>query len=153
MNILMKAIAPALAGVAMLATGAQASERLSTSNRSDQIVIRIDKSEQEMSVMQGGRRLFNWPVSTGTYGYDTPTGIWQPTWFSPNHRSRQYGNAPMPWAIFYNEGFAIHATFDTYALGSRASHGCTRLEVGNAEELYKTVFAVGKENTYIIIQE
>ena len=153
MNIFTKAIASALAGVAMLATGAQAGERLSTSGRSDQIVIRIDKSDQEMIVMQGGRRLFNWPVSTGAWGYDTPVGTYQPTWFSPNHRSRQYGNAPMPWAIFYFEGFAIHATYDTYALGSRASHGCTRLEVGNAEELYKAVFAVGKENTYITIQE
>ncbi len=103
--------------------------------------------------MQGGRRLYNWPVSTGAWGYDTPTGIWQPTWFSPNHRSRQYGNAPMPWAIFYFEGFAIHATFDTWNLGSRASHGCTRLEIGNAEKLYQTVFAAGKENTYIVIQE
>ena len=153
MNIVMKAIAPALAGMAMLATGAQATERLSTSGRSDQIVIRIDKSDQEMTVMQGSRRLFNWPVSTGAWGYDTPVGTYQPTWFSPNHRSRQYGGAPMPWAIFFHQGYAIHATFDTYALGSRASHGCIRLEVGNAEELYQTVFATGKEDTYIVIQE
>ncbi|MCB1356500.1 MAG: L,D-transpeptidase [Maritimibacter sp.] len=153
MNIVMKAIAPALAGVAVLATGAQATERLSTSGRSDQIVIRIDKSDQEMTVMQGSRRLFNWPVSTGAWGYDTPVGTYQPTWFSPNHRSRQYGGAPMPWAIFFHQGYAIHATFDTYALGSRASHGCIRLEVGNAEELYQTVFATGKEDTYIVIQE
>ena len=153
MHILTKTIVSAAAALTTLVTGAQASERLSTSGRSDQITIRIDKSDQEMTVMQGGRRLYNWPVSTGAAGYDTPTGTWQPTWFSPNHRSRQYGNAPMPWAIFYFEGFAIHATFDTYALGSRASHGCTRLEFGNAKELYKAVFAVGKENTYIVIQE
>ena len=153
MNIVMKAIAPALAGVALLATGAQATERLSTSGRSDQIVIRIDKSDQEMTVMQGGRRLFNWPVSTGGWGYDTPVGTFQPTWFSPNHRSRQYGNAPMPWAIFFNQSIAIHATFDTWNLGSPASHGCVRLEIDNAETLYQTVFAVGKEDTYIVVQE
>ena len=63
------------------------------------------------------------------------------------------GGAPMPWAIFFHQGYAIHATFDTYALGSRASHGCIRLEVGNAEELYQTVFATGKEDTYIVSQE
>lgn len=153
MNIIMKTIVAAAAAVATLATGAQATERLSTSGRSDQIVIRIDKSDQQMTVMRGGRRLFNWPVSTGAYGYDTPIGTYQPTWFSPNHRSRQYGNAPMPWAIFYFEGYAIHATFDTWNLGSRASHGCTRLEIGNAEELFNTVYEVGKDNTYIVIQE
>ena len=46
-----------------------------------------------------------------------------------------------------------HATFDTWNLGNRASHGCVRLEIGNAEELYNTVFATGKEDTYIVIQE
>lgn len=158
MKNVLKAFAPALAGAAMLATGmiatgAQATERMSTAGRSDQIVIRVDKSDQEMTVMQGSRRLFTWPVSTGAYGYDTPVGTYKPTWFSPNHKSRQYNNAPMPWAIFFYEGYAIHATFDNWNLGSRASHGCVRLEVGNAEELYRTVFANGKADTYIVIQE
>jgi len=153
MNIFKTTIVSAAAAVAMLATGAQATERLSTSGRSDQIVIRVDKSDQEMTVMQGGRRLASWPVSTGGYGYDTPVGTYKPTWFSPNHRSRQYGNAPMPWAIFFFEGYAIHATFDTWNLGNRASHGCVRLEIGNAEDLYNTVFSTGKEDTYIVIQE
>lgn len=153
MNVLTKSIVSALAAAVVFATGAEAAERLSTSGRSGQIVIRVDKSDQEMTVMQGGRRLFSWPVSTGAFGYDTPVGTYQPTWFSPNHKSSQYGDAPMPWAIFFFEGFAIHATFDTWALGNRASHGCVRLEVGNAEELFKTVYAQGKDNTYIVIQE
>lgn len=153
MHIFKTTIVAAAAAIATLATGAQATERLSTSGRSDQIVIRVDKSDQEMTVMQGGRRLYSWPVSTGAWGYDTPVGTYQPTWFSPNHRSRQYGDAPMPWAIFFFEGYAIHATFDTWNLGNRASHGCIRLEIGNAEELYNTVFATGKEDTYIVIQE
>ena len=59
----------------------------------------------------------------------------------------------MPWAIFYHEGYAIHTTFETSRLGSRASHGCTRLEIGNAEDLYRKVFAAGKENTDVVIQE
>lgn len=148
-----KIIAAAVAAVAIFASGAEATERLSTSGRSDQIVIRVDKSDQEMTVMQGGRRLFTWPVSTGAYGYDTPVGTYQPTWFSPDHRSRQYGGAPMPWAIFFYQGYAIHATFDTYSLGSRASHGCVRLQIDNAQMLYNTVYELGKEDTYIVIQE
>lgn len=153
MSFTSRILVAAAAAIVVFATGAEATERLSTSGRSNQIVIRVDKSDQEMTVMQNGRRLFTWPVSTGAYGYDTPVGTWQPTWFSPDHRSRQYGGAPMPWAIFYYQGYAIHATFDTYALGSRASHGCTRLEIGNAEELFNIVYETGKENTYIVIQE
>ena len=59
----------------------------------------------------------------------------------------------MPWAIFYDKGYAIHAIFETSRLGSRASRGCTRLEIGTAEDLYRKVFAEGKEYTYVIIQE
>ena len=153
MNSFGKTSVFAAAALAVLATGAEATERLSTSGRSDQIVIRVDKSDQQMTVMQAGRRLFTWPVSTGAFGYDTPVGTYQPTWFSPDHRSRQYGGAPMPWAIFFFEGYAIHATWDTWALGNRASHGCVRLDLPNAEKLYNVVYNLGKDDTYIVIQE
>lgn len=139
---------------AVVTTGAaQATERLSTSNRSDQIVIRVDVSDQEMTVMQGGRRLFSWPVSTGGNGYVTPTGTYQPQWFSRDHRSRKYDNAPMPFAIFYDGGYAIHATFSTGMLGRPASHGCVRLHPDNARALYEMVYAQGKDDTYVVIQD
>lgn len=154
MNLMTKTIVPAaLLLAAATATAAEASERLSTSNRSNQIVIRVDKSDQEMTVLQAGRRLYSWPVSTGASGYDTPVGTYQPTWFSRNHRSRQYNNAPMPFAIFFYNGYAIHATFDTWALGRRASHGCVRLSPENARELYDVVYELGKDDTYVVIQE
>ena len=65
MSFLSRFFVAAVAALSVYSTAAGATERLSTSGRSDQIVIRIDKSDQEMTVMQGGRRLFNWPVSTG----------------------------------------------------------------------------------------
>ncbi len=142
-----------LAAAAAAATGAEASERLSTSNRSDEIVIRVDVSDQQMTVMQAGRRLFSWPVSTAGTGYVTPTGTYQPEWFSRDHRSRQYDDAPMPFAIFYHEGYAIHATFADDMLGQPASHGCVRLGIDNARTLYEMVYALGKENTYIVVQD
>lgn len=136
------------------ATGAAlATERLSTSNRSDQIVIRVDVSDQEMTVMQSGRRLFSWPVSTGGDGYVTPTGTFQPQWFSRDHRSRLYDDAPMPFAIFYDGNYAIHATFSTSMLGRPASHGCVRLHPDNARTLYELVYAQGKDDTYVVIQD
>jgi len=41
--------------------------------------------------------------------------------------SRKYYNAPMPHAIFFYYGFAIHGTNDIARLGGPASHGCVRL--------------------------
>lgn len=139
--------------VAAATSAAHASERLSTSNRSNQIVIRVDVSDQEMTVMQGGRRLFSWPVSTAGRGSVTPTGTFQPQWFSRNHRSSLYDDAPMPFAIFYDGNYAIHATFSTGMLGRPASHGCVRLHPDNARTLYEMVYALGKDDTYVVIQD
>lgn len=143
----------AAATVSMMPIAAAATERLSTSNRSDDIVIRVDVSEQQMTVMKAGRRLYSWDVSTGGRGYSTPRGTYQPQWFSRNHKSRKYNNAPMPFAIFYDGGFAIHATFATGMLGRPASHGCVRLHPDNARTLYEMVYEQGKADTYIVVQD
>lgn len=143
----------AAAVLAAAATGAQASERLSTSNRSDQIVIRVDISDQQMTVMQGGRRLYSWPVSTARRGKITPTGTYQPQWFSRNHRSSIYNNAPMPFSIFYDGNYAIHGTYSTSVLGQPASAGCVRLHPDNARTLYEMVWDMGKADTYIVVQD
>jgi lipoprotein-anchoring transpeptidase ErfK/SrfK len=143
----------AAATLAAFATAVPASERLSTSNRSNQIVIRVDVSDQEMTVMQGGRRLYSWPVSTAKRGKITPEGTYQPQWFSRNHRSSLYNDAPMPFSIFYDGNYAIHGTYSTGALGRPASNGCVRLHPENARTLYEMVYALGKDSTYIVVQE
>lgn len=153
---IIKIVSSAAAGLALAAsfsTAAIASERLSTSGRSNQIVIRVDVSEQLMTVLRGGHRLYSWSVSTGGNGYVTPRGTYQPEWFSRDHRSRKYNNAPMPFAIFYDGGYAIHATYATGMLGRPASHGCVRLSLENARTLYEMVYELGKADTYVVIQD
>jgi len=136
-----------------VASAAEAGERLSSSGQSDQIVIRVDVSEQQMLVLRGGRRLYTWPVSTAGEGHETPRGTYQPQWFSRDHRSSLYDDAPMPFAIFYDGDYAIHATYSVSALGTPASHGCVRLAPEHAEKLYELVYARGKDDTYIVVQD
>ena len=150
-NRIMSAAAIFLAATS--ATAIQAEGRLSTSNRSNQIVVRVDVSDQQMTVLRGGHRLFTWPVSTAAAGYETPRGTYQPEWFSRDHRSSLYNDAPMPFAIFYDGNYAIHATFSTGALGRPASHGCVRLAPDNARLLYELVYDMGKADTYIVVQD
>lgn len=98
-----------------------------------------DLSEQRLRVYEGGRMLFDWPISSGKKGFASSTGTFRSTFLSRNHRSRKYDGAPMPCAIFYNGGEAIHATNAVSALGRPASHGCLRLEKVNACELFDMV--------------
>src|SRR5215469_9062601 len=121
-----------------------------TSARAD-VVVQIDKSAQRMSVSVDGVARYNWPVSTGRDGYGTPSGTFHPQAMMRSYFSRKYYNAPMPHAIFFYYGFAIHGTNDISRLGGPASHGCVRLHPANAATLFSLVEHSGPRNTTIEI--
>lgn len=98
----------------------------------------------------GLARTFMWKVSTGKSGYGTPTGAWNPTWLSRDHWSKTY-DAPMPFAVFFTGGYAIHATDAVARLGQPASHGCVRLASDNAAMFFDLVKTYGKSNTKIVV--
>ena len=122
---------------------------LSAAARAD-IVVKVDKSSQRMSVIVNGESRYTWPVSTGIYG--TPSGTFRPQSLARYHRSTIYNNAPMPYSIFYDGNFAIHGTTHVSQLGGRASKGCIRLHPSNAAILFSLVQKEGFGNTRISIQ-
>ena len=106
---------------------------------SGRVVARVDLSSQRMNVYRRGRLLYTWKVSTGRRGYGTPTGTWRIHRMHKRYFSRKYDNAPMPHAMFYYRGFAVHGTTSIKRLGRRASHGCVRLHPKNAAKLFSLV--------------
>src|SRR5580704_14582778 len=70
-----------------------------TAARAD-IQINIDKATQHMTVAVDGTQRYDWPVSTGRPGYDTPNGDFKPNRMDADHFSQEWDNAPMPHAIF-----------------------------------------------------
>lgn len=104
-----------------------------------------------MTVERDGIVVYEWKVSTARPGYSTPTGSWGAKWLSRDHRSRKYDNAPMPFAVFYNGGYAVHATFETKRLGRPASHGCIRLHPENAATFFALASQYGLSNTRIVV--
>jgi lipoprotein-anchoring transpeptidase ErfK/SrfK len=115
------------------------------------VVVQIDKSSQRMAVSVDGAPRYNWPVSTGRDGYGTPSGTYHPQSMARHYFSRKYYNAPMPHAIFFYYGFAIHGTNDIARLGGPASHGCVRLHPSHAAALFALVEHNGPRNTRIEI--
>jgi lipoprotein-anchoring transpeptidase ErfK/SrfK len=115
------------------------------------VTARISLSSQTMTVTQNGMVLYKWKVSTARNAYVTPTGSYRAYWASRHHRSRKYDNAPMPYAIFFKGGYAVHATFDVKRLGRPASHGCVRLHPSNAATFFSLAQKYGLSNTKVII--
>lgn len=111
--------------------------------------VSIDLNKQRMTVSENGQTVHSWPISSGRSGYRTPNGTYRPTWMSKMHYSRKYDNAPMPHAVFFTGGFAIHGTYATGMLGRPASHGCVRLSPSNAKTLFNMVGRHGRGQTQI----
>nr|WP_246734838.1 L,D-transpeptidase [Chelativorans sp. ZYF759] len=117
-----------------------------------QLVAQVSISTQTMTVIQGGKVIHSWKVSTARRGKVTPVGSWTAKWLSRNHRSSRYNNAPMPYAIFYNGHYAVHGTDQIGRLGTPASAGCIRLHPQNAAKLFALAQQVGLKNTRIVVR-
>ena len=116
------------------------------------VQITIDKSTQQMIVERDGRPLYQWPVSTGRAGFDTPSGKFRAFRMEKDHFSKEWDDAPMPFSIFFTEkGHAIHGYLDTKNIGRPASHGCVRLTPANAEKLFALVQEDGVLNTTVVL--
>lgn len=102
------------------------------------VKVDIDLTRQRMHVdsNEGG---FDWPISSARSGFYTPGGSFAPTHLERMHYSKKYHMSPMPYAIFFRGGYAIHGTYSTASLGRPASHGCVRLSPGDAATLYGMV--------------
>jgi L,D-transpeptidase catalytic domain len=111
----------------------------------------VDKSAQQISIIQNGSLLYVWPVSTGRDRFSTPSGVYTPERLERSWFSKAYYNAPMPHAIFFHNGYAIHGSYDIARLGGPASHGCIRLHPQDAALLFAMVEREGPGNTAIMI--
>jgi lipoprotein-anchoring transpeptidase ErfK/SrfK len=136
-----------------LATGSMMLGLGHKADAANQLVARVSISQQTMEVLIDGRTAFEWRVSTGRKGYGTPTGSYKPTRLNVMWHSRKYDNAPMPHAVFFHGGYAVHATYETKRLGRPASHGCVRLHPDAAADFYQLVETFGPSNTSIVIRQ
>lgn len=107
----------------------------------------INLSAQYMTIYQGNNVLLELYVSTGTPGWETPTGTYyinrmlesddmagqvsDTSWFVPN----------VPHAMYFtNEGHAIHGTYWHNNFGYPMSHGCVNMPEWAAAYLYSIAY-------------
>jgi len=126
---------------------------LSAASRAEaNVLVRVDRATQTMDVTVDGASLYRWPVSTGRRGFGTPAGTFRPQRMAPRWFSTVYYNAPMPHAIFFHGGYAIHGSYDIARLGGPASHGCIRLHPSAAATLFGIIQREGMHNTTIVVR-
>jgi hypothetical protein len=90
-------------------------------------VLCISKTSRTLRWMVDGRTLSTMPVRFGSQFTPTREGVFQVYWKSRHHVSTLY-DAPMPYALFFSGGQAVHYSADFAARGyAGASHGCVNV--------------------------
>jgi len=109
------------------------------------VVIVVSLSEQLLYVYRNGIRIGRTSVSSGKPGHKTPTGVFTVLQKNVKHTSTIYRGASMPYMERLTwGGVAIHAG---NLPGYPAAHGCVRLPLDFAKQLY----TVTQDGTTVIV--
>ncbi|MEW2613140.1 L,D-transpeptidase family protein [Streptomyces sp. NPDC047880] len=103
-------------------------------------VLCIDKTSRTLRWMIDGRTVSTMAVRFGSQYTPTREGVFSVYWKSRDHVSTLY-DSPMPYAMFFSGGQAVHFSVDFAARGyAGASHGCVNVRDEAAiAELYAQV--------------
>lgn len=118
--------------------------------------IRIDLSERKLYHYTDGKLRKTYSIAVGQAQYPTPTGSFEiiskavdPTWTPPNSEWAR-GMEPVPpgpgnplgtrWMGINSPSVGIHGTYSSSSIGTAASHGCIRMHLREAEELFDLVY-------------
>jgi lipoprotein-anchoring transpeptidase ErfK/SrfK len=117
----------------------------------------VDRSRNELYLYRGLKLVKTYPVATAAPPYVTPPGEWRvvdkrenPTWYNPAPEGWGAGlplvippgpGNPLGTHALYLDapGIRIHGTYDADSIGTYASHGCIRMYLDDAEELFRIV--------------
>lgn len=112
----------------------------------DAYAIHVDVEQKRLTLFLGDELLRTYPIATGARDTPSPIGVFRIT-----HRfSGQMGGfgtcflgLNVPWGHY-----GIHGTNKPESIGDNASHGCIRMHVGDAEELFSLV----PDGTVVVIE-
>lgn len=127
-----------LLAVALLAGIAGALIIMSASGeQAEPYMIHVDVDAKTLTVWQGSTLVRRYTVATGAWDTPTPLGV-----FTINSRFSGemcgFGTCFMGLNVPWGQ-YGIHGTNKPESIGNNASHGCIRMYVKDAEELYALV--------------
>ncbi|MGH2784021.1 MAG: L,D-transpeptidase, partial [Actinomycetota bacterium] len=108
-------------------------------------LIEVSIKMQRLTAWRDGKLIYRFIISTGRAGYETPPGRYKILEKYENRWSRKW-SVWMPYAMRWFEGYFIHQlphkdgsnyNIGASKLGTPDSHGCVRVDVGDAQKLFE----------------
>ena len=122
--------------------GVYATENLTqTFSIGSSLIALISTTSHRLQVYDNGKLKYNWPISTGKPGDDTPDGSYLTVEKdNPQHMVGPGYNLEVPWSVrFTFSGDFIHDAY--WSVGQQGfenvSHGCVNVAPAHAETYYK----------------
>lgn len=111
-------------------------------------VLCIDKTSRTLRWMIDGRTVSTMAVRFGSQYTPTREGVFSVYWKSRHHVSTLY-DSPMPYAMFFSGGQAVHYSSDFAARGyAGASHGCVNVR---DERAIAELFAQVRDGDKVVV--
>lgn len=124
------------------------------------IRLSVSLSARELKVISDGDVVATYGIAVGRPSHPTPTGsfetgeiVWNPSWTPPPTawaRDKEYqppgaASNPMQGVKIYFQApyYFIHGTNDPGSIGEAASHGCIRMDPGDATALARRIERAG----------
>jgi hypothetical protein len=111
-----------------------------------QITVDIDLDEQVLSVWREEVPVFATLISSGKPGDSTPVGLYriETKWAYSKMESLASAEDPyyvdaVPWAMYFDGRYALHAAYWHDLFGHRLSHGCVNLSPRDAKRVFDLV--------------
>jgi lipoprotein-anchoring transpeptidase ErfK/SrfK len=106
--------------------------------------IHVDLAHQTLVAYEGARPVFATLVSSGKEGFETPSGLFR---IFAKHVSTTmdglagsedaYSIEDVPWTMYFQGNYALHAAFWHDRYGNVRSHGCVNLAPADARWLFR----------------
>jgi len=114
-------------------------ETIKTLQQSDQRWIQINLTKQRLIAWEGGKPVYAVMISSGKKSTPTQTGVFE---IQSKHRfthmqGEDYDVPQVPYAMYYEGGYAIHGAYWHRKFGTPVSHGCINVAPDHAKWLFQ----------------
>jgi hypothetical protein len=111
-----------------------------------QITVDVDLREQVLSVWREDQPIYVTLISSGKPGDSTPIGLYriETKWAYGKMANLSTADEPyyvdaVPWAMYFDGRYALHAAYWHDLFGHRLSHGCVNLAPRDAKWVFDTI--------------
>ncbi len=107
--------------------------------------VEVNLTEQKLYLLENGKVIDSWLISSGKRGNDTETGTYTIKWkLESQNMGREdttvkpfYYQPNVRWVMYFNGDQALHGVYWHSNWGTRMSHGCVGMPNSRAQQIYE----------------